>query len=181
MLHNVGLQAVGWLETSSDLQPPNVINQQSAPQDDGVTLDLSKMSSYWEVCQALADALQLDTPAKLRLTQHNNLSGGPSALMPRCMLSMCGLCLTDSQDVSRTPPATNSTALLGLRSWHAPCHSRPCSCRRLWDPQRFSLCIDFADNGVKCSSSGRHQNPENPATPGGALPCRHAQADAHEV
>eukprot|EP00891_Asterochloris_glomerata_P000046 jgi/Astpho2/46/Aster-07498 len=50
------------------------------PKDEGITLELSKLSTYREVCEALADALQLDNPAKLRLTQHNNFSGIPKPM-----------------------------------------------------------------------------------------------------
>ena len=59
-------------------------------QDEGITLELSKLSTYREVCEALAEALQLDNPAKLRLTQHNNFSGGRPGPEVPCMLCMYG-------------------------------------------------------------------------------------------
>ncbi|MEW5319855.1 MAG: hypothetical protein WDW38_010976 [Sanguina aurantia] len=47
------------------------------PKAEGIVLEMSKDMSYDQVTEALAAALSLDDPAKLRLTQHNNYGGQP--------------------------------------------------------------------------------------------------------
>jgi ICP0-binding domain of Ubiquitin-specific protease 7 len=46
-------------------------------QEEGVRLELLGTASYDEIVSALAAKLQLDSPAHLRLTQHNTWQGGP--------------------------------------------------------------------------------------------------------
>ena len=156
---------------------PQCFYQPSALQDEGITLELSKLSTYREVCEALADALQLDNPAKLRLTQHNNFSGGRSGLILPCNLSICGLCPSDFSNISMPPPTGISTVLLRPRSWAGALPQQALLCRQPQD-RSTSAFASLAGIGCRAQASGLHQNPAPPAC---ALPCRHPQADAHEV
>jgi hypothetical protein len=48
-----------------------------APKEQGLTLELSKLMSYNEVCERLAAELQVADAQLLRLTAHNVFSGHP--------------------------------------------------------------------------------------------------------
>ena len=150
------------------LRPHNVIYQHPALQDEGITLELSKLSTYREVCEALADALQLDNPAKLRLTQHNNFSGTRPGLKLPCLLSRYGLCLSDSMIISIPPPAGISAALLGLRSWAGAQPQQALLCRQMQDSLPSACAAIWHTSG--CSRSWAAAQPSN------ASLCRALQA-----
>jgi hypothetical protein len=47
-------------------------------QEEGIRLELLGSADYMEIVSALATKLQLSSPDRLRLTQHNAWAGGPS-------------------------------------------------------------------------------------------------------
>ena len=47
-------------------------------QEEGIRLELLASADYMEIVSALATKLQLSSPDRLRLTQHNAWAGGPS-------------------------------------------------------------------------------------------------------
>ena len=51
----------------------------NAPKTDQVRLELTKLTSYDQVAEALADALQLSDPKLLRFTSHNIYTNGPKS------------------------------------------------------------------------------------------------------
>jgi ubiquitin carboxyl-terminal hydrolase 7 len=58
-----------------------------APKDEGLTLELSKLMTYNEVCERLAAELQVADAQLLRLTAHNVFSGNPVRCPPTHFLS----------------------------------------------------------------------------------------------